>query len=92
MTGDSDRERRMTMRLRDAQPREEKSASEPAPRGVGSVLATIAAATGKPLELWFQDEARVGQKNKITRRWLPYRFLPPTRTGQIQRFDDCYID
>ena len=23
----------------------------------------------KPIEIWFQDEARVGQKNKITRRW-----------------------
>jgi len=22
-----------------------------------------------PIEIWFQDEARVGQKNKITRRW-----------------------
>ena len=22
-----------------------------------------------PVEIWFQDEARVGQKNKITRRW-----------------------
>jgi transposase len=27
------------------------------------------AAPGKPIEVWFQDEARVGQKNKITRRW-----------------------
>jgi transposase len=26
-------------------------------------------AGGKPLEIWFCDEARVGQKNKITRRW-----------------------
>ena len=32
-------------------------------------MADIAATSGKPLELWFQDEARVGQKNKITRRW-----------------------
>lgn len=22
-----------------------------------------------PIEVWFQDEARIGQKNKITRRW-----------------------
>ena len=27
------------------------------------------AAPGKRIELWFQDEARIGQKNKITRRW-----------------------
>jgi transposase len=26
-------------------------------------------ADGKPLEIWFADEARIGQKNKITRRW-----------------------
>jgi len=26
-------------------------------------------APGKPIEIWFQDEARIGQKNKITRRW-----------------------
>jgi transposase len=34
-------------------------------------LAKIAAreAAGKPIEIWFQDEARIGQKNKITRRW-----------------------
>lgn len=24
---------------------------------------------GKPIEVWFADEARIGQKNKITRRW-----------------------
>ena len=24
---------------------------------------------GKRIEVWFQDEARIGQKNKITRRW-----------------------
>jgi transposase len=26
-------------------------------------------AAGQPIEVWFQDEARIGQKNKITRRW-----------------------
>lgn len=24
---------------------------------------------GCPVEVWFQDEARIGQKNKLTRRW-----------------------
>ena len=28
-----------------------------------------AEARGKLIEIWFADEARVGQKNKITRRW-----------------------
>ena len=34
-------------------------------------MAEIAArdAPGKPIEIWFQTEARIGQKNKITRRW-----------------------
>ncbi len=31
--------------------------------------AVRAAHPGKRMELWFQDEARVGQKNKLTRRW-----------------------
>ena len=26
-------------------------------------------AAGKRIEIWWQDEARIGQKNKITRRW-----------------------
>jgi hypothetical protein len=25
-------------------------------------------AAGQPIEVWFADEARIGQKNKITRR------------------------
>jgi hypothetical protein len=29
----------------------------------------VRVARGKELEIWFQDEARVGQKNEITRRW-----------------------
>jgi hypothetical protein len=36
-----------------------------------ALLEAIAAdkAGGNPVEIWFADEARVGQKNKITRRW-----------------------
>jgi hypothetical protein len=38
-------------------------------------------ARGKMIEVWFQDEARVGQKNKITRRWARRGTRPraPTR-------------
>ena len=33
-------------------------------------LEAIAEEAGrKPVEIWFGDEARIGQKNKITRRW-----------------------
>ena len=50
----------------------------PGRRGAGGVQKNFAAsldeiaerdAAGKPIEIWFQDEARIGQKNKITRRW-----------------------
>lgn len=33
------------------------------------MLEEIAQAKGCAIEIWFQDETRVGQKNKITRRW-----------------------
>ena len=37
-------------------------------------------APGKPIEVWFQDEARIGQKNKITRRWASAARGPSRRT------------
>lgn len=39
--------------------------------GFAAELAKIKASLprGTPIEVWFQDEARIGQKNKITRRW-----------------------
>src|SRR5579864_3814066 len=52
--------------------------SRPGHRGADGVQKNFAAsldriaerdAAGKPIEIWFQDEARIGQKNKITRRW-----------------------
>src|SRR5215470_9173015 len=39
---------------------------------VPAVLATIAGERGVDpgdIEVWFGDEARIGQKNKVTRRW-----------------------
>lgn len=46
-------------------------------------------AKGKEIELWFQDEARVGQKTKLTRRWA----LRETRPSapQDQRTRSAYI-
>jgi hypothetical protein len=35
------------------------------------------AAAGKPLEIWFQDEARVGQKGSIAYVWAPIGSRPP---------------
>jgi transposase len=34
-------------------------------------------AAGKPIEIWFQDEARVGQKGSITYVWAPIGSRPP---------------
>jgi hypothetical protein len=55
-------------------------------------LAEIAAADapGKPLEVWFADEARIGQKNKIARRWAKRGTRPSApadqRTGSMYIF------
>ena len=55
-------------------------------------MAEIAArdAPGKPIEIWFADEARIGQKNKITRRWARRGTRPSApcdqRTASIYLF------
>ena len=46
-------------------------------------------ARGKPIELWFTDEARVGQKNKITRRWARRGTRPSA--PKDQRTASAYI-
>lgn len=42
-----------------------------------------------PIEIWFEDEARVGQKDKITRRWAR-RGTRPT-APKDQRTKSAYI-
>ena len=44
---------------------------------------------GTPIELWWQDEARVGQKNKIARRWARRGTRP--RAPHDQRTSSVYI-
>ncbi len=50
-------------------------------------MAEIAAgpASGKVIEIWFQDEARIGQKNKITRRWAKRGSRPSAPHDQRTR-------
>src|SRR4051794_32928404 len=48
-----------------------------------------ASRTGTPIELWWQDEARVGQKNKIARRWARRGTWP--RAPHDQRTSSVYI-
>src|SRR3954469_24952150 len=53
-------------------------------------LAEIAQARGgKPVEIWFCDEARVGQKNTITRRWARRGTRPSA--PKDQRTASAYI-
>ncbi len=46
-------------------------------------------AAGARIEIWFQDEARVGQKHKITRRWARRGTRP--RAPHDQRTRSAYI-
>jgi hypothetical protein len=48
-----------------------------------------AAHPGKRIELWSQDEARIGQKNKLTRRWARRGTRP--RAPHDQRTAWAYI-
>ena len=46
-------------------------------------------AAGKPLEVWFQDEARVGQKGWIPYQWAPIGSRPPA--VRDNRHDSVYM-
>ena len=53
-------------------------------------MAAVAKKTGgKPIEVWFADEARIGQKNKITRRWAKRGTRPSA--PRDQRTASAYI-
>ena len=40
---------------------------------------------GTPIEIWFQDEACIGQKNKITRRWARRGTRPSAPKDQLTK-------
>lgn len=44
---------------------------------------------GKPVEIWFQDEARIGQKNGIVRQWARRGTRP--RQPVDQRYESAYL-
>jgi hypothetical protein len=46
-------------------------------------------APGTPVEVWFQDEIRVGQKNKLTYRWARKGSRP--RAAHDQRTQSTYL-
>lgn len=47
------------------------------------------AARGKPVEIWFQDEARVGQKGSLEYIWAPIGSRPPM--VRDNRHDSAYL-
>ncbi len=53
------------------------------------VRALPASATGKPIEIWFQDEARVGQKGSLEYIWAPIGSRPPM--VRDNRHDSVYL-
>ncbi|MFP6771603.1 MAG: IS630 family transposase, partial [Alphaproteobacteria bacterium] len=57
------------------------------PAEVAEIRAKLPANTA--IELWWQDEARIGQKNKITRRWARKGSRP--RAPKDQRTKSAYI-
>jgi transposase len=52
-------------------------------------LAALGEEVGKPIEIWFCDEARVGQKNTISRRWARRGTRPSA--PKDQRTESAYI-
>ena len=53
------------------------------PAELAKVRATLPKRT--PIEIWFQDEARIGQKDKITRRWARRGTQPSVPKDQRTR-------
>ncbi len=47
---------------------------------MAAIRTSLAADTG--IEIWWQDEARVGQKTKLTRRWAPRGSRPTAPKDQ----------
>jgi transposase len=48
-----------------------------------------AAARGKPIELWWQDEAQIGQKGSLSRIWA--ELGTPPRAPHDQRYSCAYL-
>jgi transposase len=57
------------------------------PRTLAAHLAGVA--KGKTIEIWFQDEARIGQKNGLVRQWARRGTRP--RQPADQRYENAYL-
>jgi hypothetical protein len=60
-------------------------------KGFAAALAEVTAAhpQAQRIEVWFQDQARVGQKGRIVRRWYQRGVRP--RMVKDQRYRSAYI-
>src|ERR1035441_7531434 len=57
------------------------------PALVSKVVSTLAPAT--PIEVWFQDEMRIGQKNGLVYQWAKRGTRP--RQPKDQRYENAYL-
>jgi len=57
------------------------------PKTLNAHLGAVAAR--KPIEIWFQDEARIGQKNGLVRQWARRGTRP--RQPADQRYESAYL-
>ena len=68
-------------------PKKDAAAQEAFKTNFSSILkeALLSTTAGTPVEIWFQDEARVGQKGSHAYVWAPVGSRPPIGTGQPSR-------
>lgn len=68
----------------------ESGALDRSKKGLGSKLAAIAAThPDAQVQLWCEDEARIGQKGRVCHRWYERGIRPPGLADQ--RFDSLYL-
>ena len=56
---------------------------------MAQALTTNGSAPGTPVEIWFQDEARIGQKNGLVYQWAKRGSRP--RQPKDQRYANAYL-
>ncbi|WGS17274.1 IS630 family transposase [Bradyrhizobium sp. ISRA463] len=81
--------RRLSVRPR--HPQADEAAQEAFSKNFATTLTTTlpAHAQGKPIEIWFQDEARIGQQGTLTRVWAKRGSRP--RAPRDRRYDWAYL-
>lgn len=72
-------------------PRKDAAAQEAFKKNFAGLVAEAlpATAAGKPIEVWFQDEARVGQQGSLEYIWAPVGSRPPA--VRDNRHDSAYL-